>query len=48
MEMYVFMWSGTRHRQVFGFCAIAGASAHSLPICIIAFSQRDSFRGTGP
>ncbi len=48
MEIYVFMGPGTGLRQVFGFCAIAGASAHSLPIRITAFSQRDSLRGAGP
>lgn len=48
MEIYVFMGPGTGLRQVFGFCAIAGTSARSLPIRIIAFSQRDSLRGAGP
>lgn len=42
MEIYVFMGPGTGLRQVFGFCAIAVASAHSLPIRIIAFSQRET------
>lgn len=47
-ENIVFMGTGTGLRQVFGFCAITSASAHSLPIRITAFSQRDSLRGAGP
>ena len=46
MEIFVFTGGpGTGRRQVFGFCAIAG---RQCSLTIIAFSQRDSLRGTGP
>ena len=48
MEIYAFMGPGTRLGQVFAFCAITDASAHSLPIHITAFSQKDSLWGAGP